>query len=187
VSRHQQHIGQRDVDRMIAFPCIRPLDQHRPIPREDDRREREVHVREPARRHLLVQRREQALIGESADTKANKIEFRVIDPPQVPFAPIAPNRPMLFSGVLVVAIGAAVALPMLLLQFDKSFTSLAAVRALGFPVLGSVSWIVMPAVRRRVGFQIAGLCVGTSILIVVYSALLGHSIGLFSLSRIGLI
>lgn len=137
----------------------------------------------------LVQRREQALMGEAADTKANKIEFRVIDPPQVPLAPVAPNRPMLFSGVLVVAIGAAVALPILLLQFDKSFTSLTAVRALGFPVLGSVSWIVMPAVRRRVGFQIAGLCVGMSILIAVYSVLLGHSIGLFTstFSRIGLI
>lgn len=135
----------------------------------------------------LVQRREQTVIGEAADTKANKIEFRVIDPPQVPLAPVAPNRPMLFSGVLVVAIGAALALPILLLQFDKSFTSLTAVRALGFPVLGSVSWIVMPAVRRRVRFQVAGLCVGMSLLIAVYSALLGHSIGLFGLPRIGLI
>jgi polysaccharide chain length determinant protein (PEP-CTERM system associated) len=135
----------------------------------------------------LVSRREQALIGEAADTKANKIEFRIIDPPQVPIAPIAPNRPMLFSGVLAVAIGAAVALPFLLLQFDKSFTSLTAVRALGFPVLGSVSWIVMPTVRRRVRFQIAGLCVGVSILVVVYSVLIGHSFGLVGLPKIGFI
>ena len=134
-----------------------------------------------------MQRREQALIGESADTKANKIEFRVIDPPLVPIAPIAPNRPMLLSGVLAVAIGVGVALPFLLLQFDKSFTSLTAVRALGFPVLGSVSWIVMPIVRRRVRFQIAGLCVSMSILVVVYSVLISHSFGLFGLAKIGLI
>jgi polysaccharide chain length determinant protein (PEP-CTERM system associated) len=132
----------------------------------------------------LVQRREQALIGEAADTNANKIEFRVVDPPQVPTAPIAPNRPMLLSGVLAVALGAAVALPFLLLQFDKSLTSLSAVHALGFPVLGSVSWIGMPTLRRRVRFQIAGLCVSMSILVGVYSVLLGHSVGLY---RIGLI
>src|SRR5262249_21674272 len=102
----------------------------------------------------------------------------------VPLTPIAPNRPLLISGVLVVAIGAAMALPILLLQFDKSFTSLTAVRGLGFPVLGSVSWIVMPTLRRRFRFQISALCVSMSILVVVYSVLLGHSAGLY---RIGLI
>ena len=118
-----------------------------------------------------------------SDTKANKIEFRVIDPPQVPASPVSPNRPLLFSGVLVAAIGAAVSLPILLLQLDKSFRSVASVRALGLPVLGSISWVVMPAARRRIGLQVAALCASMCILVGIYAVLLAHSAGL----RLGLI
>ena len=132
----------------------------------------------------LVQRREQARMGEAADTKANKIEFRVIDPPQVPLSPMSPNRPMLLSGVLVAAIGAAVFLPILLLQLDKSFTSLTSVRTLGIPVLGSISWVVMPAARRRIGLQVAALSASICILVGIYAVLLAHSAGLY---RIGFI
>src|SRR6266576_1696888 len=126
----------------------------------------------------LLQRREQARMGEAADTKANKIEFRVIDPPQVPASPVSPNRPLLFSGVLVAAIGAAVSLPILLLQLDKSFRSVASVRALGLPVLGSISWVIMPAARRRIGVQVAALCASMCILVGIYAVLLAHSAGL---------
>jgi hypothetical protein len=91
---------------------------------------------------------------------------------------------MLLSGVLVAAIGAAVGLPILLLQFDKSFTSLTSVRVLGFPVLGSISWVIMPAARRRIGFQVAALCASMCVLIGIYAVLLAHSAGLY---RIGLI
>ena len=90
----------------------------------------------------LLARREQARIAEAADTTADKIQFRVIDPPQVPVVPAAPNQPIMLSGVLVAAIGAAVALPFLLFQFDRSYTTLTALRALGVPVLGSVSHLV---------------------------------------------
>jgi len=131
----------------------------------------------------LLQRREQARMGEAADTKANKIEFRVIDPPQVPGSSVSPNRPLLFSGVLVAAIGAAVSLPILLLQLDKSFRSVASVRALGLPVLGSISWVIMPAARRRIGLQVAALCASMCILVGIYAVLLAHSAGL----RLGLI
>ena len=132
----------------------------------------------------LLQRREQARMGEAADTRANKIEFRVIDPPQAPISPVSPNRPLLFSGVLVAAIGAAVFLPILLLQFDKSFRSLVSVRALGLPVLGSISWVIMPAARRRIGLQVAALCASMCVLVGIYAVLLAHSTGVL---RIGII
>src|SRR5439155_7922909 len=62
----------------------------------------------------LLARREQARLAEAADTTADKIQFRIIDPPQVPVVPAAPNQPVLLSGVLVAAIGAALGLPILL-------------------------------------------------------------------------
>jgi hypothetical protein len=91
---------------------------------------------------------------------------------------------MLLSGVLVAAISAAVFLPILLLQLDKSFTSLTSVRTLGIPVLGSISWVVMPAARRRIGLQVAALSASMCILVGIYAVLLAHSAGLY---RIGFI
>jgi hypothetical protein len=129
----------------------------------------------------LLTRREQTGIAEAADTKADKIQFRIIDPPQIPVVPAAPNRPMLLSGVFVLAFGAAILIPILLLQFDKSFTSVQTVRSLGLPVLGSVSWLLLPSARRRYALQITALCVSASILLGLYAVLLMHSIGLHTL------
>lgn len=127
----------------------------------------------------LLQRREQTRIGEAADTTADKIQFRIIDPPQIPVIPAAPNQPLLLSGVFVVSIAGAVAIPLLLLQFDRSFESVAALRALGIPVLGSVSWLTFPGGRRRVRIQVAALCASASILAGVFGVLLTLSASLY--------
>ena len=50
----------------------------------------------------LVSRREATLIADAADTKTEKIQFRIVDPPQVPLVPVEPNRPLLVSFVLLV-------------------------------------------------------------------------------------
>jgi polysaccharide chain length determinant protein (PEP-CTERM system associated) len=130
----------------------------------------------------LLARREQARIAEAADTTADKIQFRVIDPPQVPVIPAAPNQPMLLSGVLVAAIGAAIALPFVLFQFDRSYTTLTALRALGVPILGSVSHLVSPDGRRRERIQLAAVCASIAGLLCVYGLLLAISANLYRLS-----
>lgn len=129
----------------------------------------------------LLARREQARIAEAADTTADKIQFRVIDPPQVPVIPAAPNQPMLLSGVLVAAIGAAVGLPFVLFQFDRSYTTLTALRALGVPILGSVSHLVSPDGRRRERIQLAAVCASIAGLLCVYGLLLAISANLYRL------
>jgi len=130
----------------------------------------------------LLQRREQTRIGEAADTTADKIQFRIVDPPQIPVVPAAPNQPLLLSGVLAAAIAAAIAIPLLLLQFDRSFTTVTTLRTLGLPVLGSVSWLVFPDGRRRTRIQIAALCASASVLLAVYGVLLTISVNLYRLS-----
>ncbi len=130
----------------------------------------------------LLERREQTRIGEAADTTADKIQFRIVDPPQIPVVPAAPNQPMLLSGVLVAAIAAAIGVPLLLLQFDRSFTTVTALRTFGVPILGSVSYLVFPDGRRRARVQVAALCAGASVLLVVYGVLLTLSANLYRLS-----
>jgi hypothetical protein len=130
----------------------------------------------------LLQRREQMRIGEAADTTADKIQFRIIDPPQIPVVPAAPNQPVLLSGVLGAAIVGSIAVPLLLLQFDRSFTTVATLRTLGLPVLGSVSWLMFPGGRRRARIQVAALCASASVLLAVYGVLLTISANLYRLS-----
>jgi polysaccharide chain length determinant protein (PEP-CTERM system associated) len=129
----------------------------------------------------LLQRREQTLIAEAADTTADKIQFRIIDAPQIPVVPAAPNQPLLILGIFIVALGAAIAIPIVLLQFDKSFRTVAALRALGLPILGSVSRFSFPGARRRTRFQVATLAASASALFMIFGMLMAISINLYGL------
>jgi polysaccharide chain length determinant protein (PEP-CTERM system associated) len=126
----------------------------------------------------LVARREAAQIASAADTKTEKIQFRIVDPPQVPILPAAPNRPMLVSMVLLFGIGAGLAVPLALTQLDRSFATVGQLRNLGLPILGSVSRLSLGAARRRAAIQLAGICASTLLLVAVYGTLIALSLGL---------
>ncbi len=128
----------------------------------------------------LVSRRQAAQIADAADTKTEKIQFRIIDPPQVPMAPAEPNRPILVSLVLLAGLGAAVAAAVLMSQLDRSFGTLAQLRELGLPIVGSVTRISLGAARRRAVFQLAGVCASAGMLVAVYGTLLLLSLNLHS-------
>jgi polysaccharide chain length determinant protein (PEP-CTERM system associated) len=124
----------------------------------------------------LVARREAARIADAADTKTNKIEFRIVDPPQVPVLPTAPNRPLLVSAVLLAGLGAGLAVPIAMMQLDHSFATIAQLRDLGIPIIGSVSRLAIGAARRRVTVQLAEVGASALVLFAVYGTLLALSI-----------
>jgi len=128
----------------------------------------------------LVARREATQIANSADTKTEKIQFRIVDPPQVPIVPAAPNRPLLVSLVLVFGIGAGLAAPLLVMQLDRSFSTLSQLRNLGIPILGNVSRLALGAAQRRAVLQFAGVTASALVLVAVYGTLLLLSVGLHS-------
>jgi polysaccharide chain length determinant protein (PEP-CTERM system associated) len=130
----------------------------------------------------LVARREAAQIANAANTKTEAIQFRIVDPPQVPVLPVAPNRPMLLSVVLLFGIGAGLATPIAVKQFDRSFATIGQLRNLGVPILGSVSRLSLGMDRRRAAIQTAGVCASTLVLIAIYGTLLALSFGLHSVS-----
>jgi len=129
----------------------------------------------------LVTRREATQIANAADTKTEKIQFRIVDPPQVPILPAAPNRPMLVSMVLLFGIGGGLAVPLALTQIDRSFATIGQLRNLGLPILGSVSRLSLGAARRRAMIQLAGVCASAFLLIAVYGTLIALSMGLRSM------
>jgi polysaccharide chain length determinant protein (PEP-CTERM system associated) len=126
----------------------------------------------------LVARREATQIANAADTKTEKIQFRIVDPPQVPAVPAAPNRPLLLSTVLVFGLGAGFVAPLLVMQLDRSFGTLGQLRNLGLPIVGSVSRLSLGAAQRRAAFQMVGVTASALVLVAVYGTLLVLSIGL---------
>ena len=114
----------------------------------------------------LLARRESVQIAGAARTNSDRVRLEVVDPPTVPTAPIAPPRILLFSGVLLAGIGAGVVTALALSRFDRSFYTLADLRALGLPVLGAIS---APAVPRRYGAAL-GFAACFGLLFVGYAA-----------------
>jgi hypothetical protein len=82
----------------------------------------------------------------------DKAQFRPIDPPFALADPVGPNRQLLFSAVLLLALGAGGAIAFGMNQLHPAcFTRRAVRRVMGLPVLGAVSMLLTPAelVRRR--------------------------------------
>ena len=121
----------------------------------------------------LLSRLQSANIAQAADTQADKVKILVVDPPQVPHLPVAPNRLLLISGVLVAALGAGVAAPILLGQFDNSFTTADDLRRLGLPVLGGISVLGLAPLRQRLTV-VARLGLALVVLVALYGGLVFH-------------
>ncbi len=121
----------------------------------------------------LLGRREAARLAQAVETKSDNIQFKLVDPPRAPAEPVAPNRPLLMSFVLLMGLGAGVGLTFLLAQLDDSFCAPENLKqAFGLPVLGSVSMIIGAAQRtRRIADGVSFGAVGLS-LVAVYGGLL---------------
>ena len=97
----------------------------------------------------LLSRLQSANIAQAADTQADKVKLQIVDPPQVSRLPVAPNRLLLMAGVLLAGLGAGIALPVLMGQLDRSFSSVEDLRSIGVPVLGAISMFGAPPRRER--------------------------------------
>lgn len=129
----------------------------------------------------LLQDREALKTRGKVEDKASQFRFDIIQQPGVPQNPAAPNRPLLLLGVLVVGIGAGVAVAYALGQLKSSFaTPQKLERALDLPVIGAISLTVSEAARaieaKRLK-QFAGACGGLGAIFVILLAIEFVSVG----------
>lgn len=119
----------------------------------------------------LLERREAARLSNEVDTKANKVEFRVIEPPALPITPSFPNRALLSALVFAASIGAGVFVAYGLAQFDDSFASPRELRnALPYPVIGTVTLVTSADTMRAKRRSMVTFASACFLLIFTYGA-----------------
>ena len=102
----------------------------------------------------LLTRREQAQMSGEMESNASVMDFRVIDPPTVPSTPNAPNRQLLITMVMLLALGAGIGVAFVLSQIRPTFSDEKRLRELsGLPVFGTVAmaWTDVQRGKRRKG------------------------------------
>ena len=88
----------------------------------------------------LLNRKEKAMIAQSADETTSKINFKVIDPPRAPLVPSGPKRFLFYIVVTFLGVGVGLGLSFLFSQLNPVVTSSSQVaRATGIPIFGIVS------------------------------------------------
>ncbi len=123
----------------------------------------------------LIQRREAARFAEEVDTKTQPVQFRVVEPPNVPATPSGPDRPMLQTGVLVGGLAAGAAFCMLLGLIAGTINTTSRLAEIAQrPVLGAVTRLTLPGARvKMLVEQLAFLVVTVSLLAGYVFALYG--------------
>lgn len=97
----------------------------------------------------LARQREELKIRGSVETEHNAVSFRIIDRPTTPRSPVAPNRPLLLLGVLIIGLGAGVTAAFAVSQLRSTFATAGKLeRALGLPVIGSITQVMTDAARQ---------------------------------------
>jgi polysaccharide chain length determinant protein (PEP-CTERM system associated) len=121
----------------------------------------------------LLGRLQSANIAQAADTQADKVKLQIIDPPEIPRLPVAPNRMLLVTGVLLGGLATGAGMTVLFGQLDRSFATVDELRDLGLPVLGGISVLGLIPFRHRV---VAAMRFGAAVavLVGVYGGLVVH-------------
>lgn len=88
----------------------------------------------------LASRLQAANLSESRENQANKVQFRIIDPPQVPVYPTGMKRSLLLSVVLLGGLGLGLTIILVIVLMQSTFVdSQNLARVTGHPVVGTVS------------------------------------------------
>ncbi len=126
----------------------------------------------------LVKRRESASLSQAADEQADRTQFRIIDPPELPLAPSFPNFPIMLSAVLLIGLGAGAGVPIGLANLRPTFSSMTRLRELGLPVIGAVTKVRQQTAALALTARPVAVVTCLAVLVSVYAALMAMGLGL---------
>ena len=125
----------------------------------------------------LLIRRGSAQMSEDMESKTDVIDFKVIDPPYVPPNPSFPNRPLLLSLVLLLALAGGAGVAFLLSQIRPVIVDRATLADITeYPVLGSVTMVWNNAQLESRRRKLIAWAATFGSLVSAYAVLVGISV-----------
>lgn len=122
----------------------------------------------------LLSRRESAQLTGDMEANNTVMNFKIIDPPQVPSNPVSPNRLIFVSAVLIGAIAVGVLFAFLLSQLKPTIGDERRLRLVtGLPVFGTVVMALSDAQKRQRKGRAILFIASFLGLLSVYAALMG--------------
>lgn len=126
----------------------------------------------------LLTRRESARIAQDLEGTTDKVQFRVIEPPELPSRPSSPNRAALLSVSLLVGLAAGLGVAFLLGQLHHTFSTANRLRStFDLPVLGTISAVAFDTYSRRRRIEITSFSIILICLVVFYVFLITYGAG----------
>jgi len=126
----------------------------------------------------LLQRRQSAEMSEEVETSSRESGVRVVEAPQVPAEPVAPNRPLLATASLGAAVASCGALGVFLsLMWPAFYTRSGLYNAARVPVFGGIGYVYTRSRRRRFFVDLVLYLGACGLLVGAYLAVLSLGLG----------
>lgn len=121
----------------------------------------------------LLQRRESARLSQAVGDQQSSMVFRIVEPPQQPEHPIAPNRILFNSGVLLLGLGGGLAFAFLLGMNAERFVVSDQLRAaFDVPIIGIISNVRHAADAERMRKAVVAVSGAVALLLIGYVTIL---------------
>lgn len=121
----------------------------------------------------LLQRRESARLSQAVGDQQSSMVFRIVEPPQQPEHPVAPNRILFNSAVLLIGLAGGMAVAFLLgLNADRFVVSDQLRAAFDIPVIGIISNVRHAADAEQMRKAVVAISGAVALLLIGYVTIL---------------
>ena len=125
----------------------------------------------------LVKSREEVRLRSDIENKTDQVRFQIVDPPAFPRKPVAPNRPLLLTSVLIGGLLVGLATAFLMSQIHTTYITPDRLQeSFGVPVLGSVSEVLGDQKRAQERLWSRGFAVLAAGILGAYALLLLYQV-----------
>lgn len=125
----------------------------------------------------LLARREAAELARRADASEQDVQFKIIEPPRVPFEPSGPNRRLLYSMVLLVGIIAGVGMAFLRSLISPVLSRASQLSTISnYPVFGVISHTRKAQILRQARMHFVYFSALSLLLMSFYIVLMSNDI-----------